>query len=361
MTKHDPHNATATFVGFIFQSRIFLLQALKMEGDEDYVAMEKEEDISSCIQNKKTYIQAKYSLTNNIELKKRDITKTLAIWVEKDIDNISSFQLITNRGMKHPLIQHIREKKIDILINELHKNTKDKNAQKLVTKHEQLQKILDKTEIIYEEDIEQTIQDILRKRYHIMESCVAKIYSHLLGDVDKKYFSKETKNDKYIQLTHGDFSQIIRPIFASENKAGLVFHYQPIETKLEEILDCIFVKQLKDLDLDEDHILQANEEKENFETDLLKMVEHGTISERNIQELDDLACRRWKIWFDKHYMERKCSKEKALSLYFQAREDNGLTLAGEDLKEKSGYEFLSLSDKPKIGWHYDWEDRYGKK
>lgn len=361
MAKNNPHNATATFLGFTFQSRIFLLQSLKMENCEDYVAMEKEEDISSCIQNRKTYIQAKYSLANDVELSKRDIAKTLAIWIEKDIENNSSFQLVTNRGTKHPLIQYIRETKLDLLINELEKNAECKNNQKLLKNPRQLQKILSKIEIVYEEDIEKTIKDILRNRHYIMESCIDKIYARLLGDVENKYLSKKTQNDKYIQLTHGEFLQITQPIFAVENRIGLVFHYQPIKAKPEEILDCIFVKQLKDLDLDEEHILQANEEKENFEINLLTMIEHGTISERNIQELDDLACKRWKIWFDKHYMECKCSKEKALSLYFQAREDNGLTLAGEDLKEKSGHEFLSLSDKPKIGWHYDWKDRYGKK
>ena len=103
-------------------------------------------------------------------------------------------------------------------------------------------------------------------------------------------------------------------------------------------------------------------------------IENSFVLSTEIDDFEKNAIRIWKNKFKSKYrtIEQRLSagetinnldeeiKSLALELLDFIRQEK-LSLANTDLgiEISNGYYYL-LSDEPKIGWHYDWKNRYAK-
>lgn len=395
----EQHTAGPQAIGFDYQFFYFMCVALEMKTGET-VGFEVKDDIHIERANKKiTLFQSKHTVLKNADgspanlaTLDSDLWKTLSNWtdmIKADANILSnhSFCLVTNKSegnnqFINALTLFKEDSDIDKVIEkikELRDKTENKELKAYIKNVSSLSKKLTKS-FLANLSIETEIDDIigraktilLEKRYDT--AIVDAIFDSLFSNMSvAKYL--DIKDRKKFEISFADFCKMFGKCFkVASEKDPLPKRNIPMvfPDKLEEQ---IFIKQLIDLgelDTTSPDILE-------FTTQMLEVLNYLTDWKDNYHVLpieilgfESDSFLLWKNEFASKYRSIKnkinagetCAsleteiKQLALDLLDYMKRQN-ISIAGENLgiKLSNGYCY-SLSNEPKIGWHFDWEKKY---
>lgn len=393
----EKHAADPNQAGFDFQFFAFLYLLLDIDKGE-VIKYESDDDIL-IVRTDGTYvlIQVKhgiYTKSGNVpKLSEHDIDfwKTLDNWVNlismsKDDNYIldRKFEILTNKGVdsKNELIQLIRQyenKKIDILVIlqkfDCIKNGTTNNIiidciNKIINLDFVKQKqFFERISINQQVDIIQDIKDRLKYKKNVPENKINTVFSNLINEFKISHFHSTIKREKTIleaDQIYKKIRNIINPIF--DRKLGFD---RSIDIDLPtNIVEQTFIKQL--LDIERVYIDEADElkgfylKKIESENILCEEQLQCNISETQLNNIENEAIDFWSVKHDISSLKikRKLRREESVDEdeYNEAANNcfNEILVKEFELLDlplSNGY-FFSLSDKPKIGWRYDWEEKY---
>lgn len=402
----EKHTAGGQSLGFDYQFLYFVYLLLDLKQGEkigyevkDDIHIEKPDGTIVLMQAKHTVQKNSTGEAINMTTLDGDMWKTLDIWT-KYIDSISEsdvskykFILVTNKNNNdnNELINGVvslqrREKSIQQvkdIISKIYNNTTNEKIQGYINNvlqhaDNKLDKLLSRIE--YQTNIDNLIEEItkrLKERlFQKKEDKIDMVMDSLFANLSK---------DKYIKIDNQGGFEITFEDFCSkyERCFRLVFDEKPLPIRKfsfhlpNDIEDKIFIKQLLDIgDLNsgssevEDYATLWFQAFNNFQN----WIENSFVLSTEIDDFEKNAIRVWKNEFKSKYriIEQRLSagetingldkeiKSLALELLDFIRKEK-LLLANTDLgiELSNGYYYL-LSDEPKIGWHYDWKNRYAK-
>ncbi|WP_195517045.1 ABC-three component system protein [Enterococcus dispar] len=135
----------------------------------------------------------------------------------------------------------------------------------------------------------------------------------------------------------------------------------------------LFIRQLEDIgqitlsDNDsEDYVMDLLYDKLLYENNSIRWIQDSEVTEEEVYSVEQAAKSEWRKQFRRIYRQAKnaqLTEEEILTLarqLFESIEDTTVDFSMEvTSKKKLGNGlFLNLSDKPVIGWHKDWEEKY---
>lgn len=393
-------NAGGVVAGFIYQIYYFLYRLLAMQEGET-VSIEKFEDVGAEKGDKKTYYQLKHTIatkgTTIARMRDRDtdLWKTLSMWIDKIEEQgdeaaqrrwiaESEFVLLSNKsteentffckvkayqkeGKWDELKQFIEEQATKGTTEDASIAGKKTNSIREYTKHVNefaLQKeFLGKVDTLFmsDDDIKAKIDYLLVNKYHfnapnamvLRETLCGRIVNLLKGK--ELSFTLESFHTAYGEL----FNKVMARKFVPKNREVRI----PVEPRKQT-----FIKQLVDID---DYLAQSKGDIEEltllklqFENDYNDALAVGDNDDRIIFEKDVKA--RWK----KHHKKINKGisannsvdevKRAAQAVLEEVRNEHPVfdqDILNETSSNGCFYHF-SDGDKPKIGWRYDWKDKY---
>lgn len=398
------HTAGAQSIGFDYQFYYFMYLALSLKFGEK-VGFEVKDDIHIDMPDGSTILfQAKHSIQTNssddtVNLTNLDIDlwKTLSNWSkfiksDKIFIDKHSFILVTNKNennnefidslLKFKELQNIDD--INQLLNELKEKTTDKTLKKYISKVLSLGKKQKKHffgKLIIETGVDNIIEKIKRKILErvMQDKFVEPIFEKLSSNLHSaKYLDIKSRNKFEISLD--EFINRFGKCFS------IAFEKQVLPRREFPILlpdnleKQTFIKQLIDI---ED--LQKNDTKyiRKYTYEMLIFLRHFTYwsDEENFilltdaEEFEKESIKKWENAFRERYrtIERQLSNGTSIEDLEDDIKTLGVDLVDFIRKENlsiGGYpnlgiefsngHYYSLSDKLKIGWHYDWENKYKK-
>jgi hypothetical protein len=395
----DKHTAGAQAIAFDYQFYYFMYLALELRhGDKvgfevkDDVHIDRKDGITVLFQAKHTIQNKSDGTPQNLATLDVDLWKTLSIWADmikadESILQNHCFYLVTNKGEENNEFiesQTLFKTDNDVdkvieLLKELRNKTQNKNVENCIKNVLAIGK--KKIRLFFSKlTIEASFDDIIGKiKNQIYENCRNK---DLVDDIFESLSSNMTmakyldiKDRQKFEITFDDFNNRFGKCFRiAFEKKPLPKRNYPIKLpgNLEEQ---IFVKQLLDIG----EIVSGAPQIINYTTQMLQVMNHlANWTENNIvlpTELDEFqreAILKWHNEFRAKYrqIERQINTGASIedletdiqSLGLQMidflRKEN-LSIAGDTLGiELSNGHYYSLSDKPEIGWHYDWERKY---
>lgn len=398
----EQHAAGSQALGFDYQFLYFMCLALEMKTGEK-VGFEVKDDIHIerangkiiLFQSKHTVLKSADGSPINLTTLDSDLWKTLSNWAEmiKIDENILSkysFCLVTNKGEgNNQFIEAINLFKVDGDIDKVIdkiKEIKDSTENKELKEYIENVSSLDKkqaTLFLSNLSIETEIDNIIGKVKTIL---LERYYDNLIVDaIFDSLFSNmsvakylDIKDRKKFEISFADFCKRFGKCFkVASEKNPLPRRKLPMIFP-EKLEDQIFIKQLIDLgELDEN-----SPEAIDLTTQMLKVINHlndwkdnDFILPTEIDEFERNSYLMWKNEFTGRYHSIKSrTKAGALSadleieikelahdiLHYIKRQN--ISIAGENLgiELSNGY-YYSLSNEPKIGWHFDWENKYKTK
>lgn len=402
----EKHTAGGQSLGFDYQFLYFVYLLLDLKQGEkigyevkDDIHIEKADGTVVLMQAKHTVQKNSEGEAINMTALDDDLWKTLDIW-SIYIDSISDldickykFILVTNKNNNdnNELINGVvsYQKKVmtiqqvKAIISKIYNNTTNVKIQGhiknvLQLSEDKLDKLLLRVEFQTNTDnLLEEIKTRLKERlFQNKTDRIAMVMDSLFANLFK---------DKYIKIdNHGRF-EITFDDFCSkyERCFRLVFDEKPLPIRKflfhlpNNIEDKVFIQQLLDIG----DVNSGSSEIEDYATLLFQAfnnvqnwIVNGFVLSTEIDDFEKNAIRVWKNEFKSKYrtIEQRLSagetiddlnkeiKSLALELLDFIRKEK-LSLANTDLgiEISNGYYYL-LSDKPKIGWHYDWENRYAK-
>jgi len=407
-----PWNAAAS----IYQQLLYYYFLFELEEGE-CAGYEVKDDINVDYSKEKStrLIQVKHTiLTNkegnpkNLTTKDYDLWHTINNWIEvvndpKDSRSLEneqlsfiesvSFELYTNKVSKEneifKEITHFKGGKIkledfrttiDNLIckSENEFSSTDKCIQNLLRQSDQwLEAFLKKITIVTIDDLVRLIKKIIsNKSYFILETDdIDKIYDSIHSELTSVIMNKSF--EKKILIDYADFKNIISRCFSKHFKSReyLIIEndYRKVPKEIvENPVQQLFIQQLLDIE----DIEEADAEEMYKYTTFRYAAENSQKRFFNREALLDLELAferekmtKWNNSFKKIYT-RKIKKELE-NLEGQEREDYLIDLGNEllqDIRNKnlgidgtlletsiSNGHFYWLSDKPEIGWRFDWK------
>lgn len=401
MTRQEIMSADDKIVAFDFQYELFLLELFRMKLNET-VGFEFEEDVHIEHANgTKSYFQVKHTIdTKNLTTKDIDLWKTIWSWlvivcdielrptIEEQIQfiNDTKFILLTNKkaNLKNPYLEYFSQyKKGEIEYKELilfledlistndEMSEIDIKIQEIVNYEDQIlslffKKISFETDFV---DIDKQIKIILEEKY-VPKKYIEMVYSSIYMTV-KKRLEKVVKERKHLFFSQTEFALLVQKYCYGDKIRVRVF--KDIDFSKEEKISekMIFLRQLEDAEIfdisepkHERYILKKYENKLLYEKNKLIWIQDSEIPEEILYEIEEEALDIWSNKFHKFYRVEPISDrdkiKKAQNLYSEI-EETKLDFSIEVEYQKSQLAegvFLSLSDIPKIGWHFDWEERY---
>lgn len=212
------------------------------------------------------------------------------------------------------------------------------------------------------DDVIQKCKTAIKERM-IDDSKIDEVFSGLDSRLRSENFSMVKAREKII-ISFDDFYQNYRVYFdrARNGKLAIKKFSGNLPDNLE---DQKFIRQLVDI---EDISPDDNEAMAEFTRHLLYMqnsidewYKNGDITQEEINELKIEAKTRWKNEYHKAY-RTQCDEDeinkKALCI-LDAMKKEKLPIAYQELPtDMSNGQFYDLSNKPEIGWHRDWENKY---
>lgn len=394
-------NAGGVVAGFIYQIYYFLYRLLAMREGET-VSLEKFEDVGVEKGDKKIYYQLKHTIATKETMVARmrdrdtDLWKTLGMWIDKIEEQgdetaqrkwieESEFILLSNKsteentffqkvkayqeeGKWDELKKYIAEQAVKgttkDIPNEGEKKTKNiRDYTKHVNEFALLKEFLGKvdTQFMSDDDIKAMIDYLLVYRHHFNAPNAVVLREVLYGRVLDMFtgndlgFTLESFHNAYGEL----FTKVKERKFVPKNREVRI----PIKPWKQT-----FVKQLIEID---DYMAQSKEDIEEltlqklqFENDYNDALAVGDDDDRIIFENDVKA--RWKKCHRKHNFGISAEnsdnevKQAAKGVLEEVRNEH-LFFDQDILNETSSngcFYHFSDGEKPKIGWRYDWKEKY---
>lgn len=395
----DLHIAGPQAIAFDYQFYFFMYLALQLRhGDKigfevkDDVHIEQKDGTTTLFQAKHTILNKVDGTPENLTTLDVDLWKTLNIWTDlikadEAILQNHYFCLVTNKGEGNNkfIESHIIFKtdndidKIIDLLKELKDKTQNNEVKSCIRNVLSLGK--KKTKLFFSKlSIETNIDDIIdRVKNTIYEHCHQKdlidtVFESLSSNMNMaKYL--DIKDRKKFEITFEDFNNKFGKCFR------VAFEKKPLPKRNylvnlpDNLEEQTFVKQLLDIG----EITSGDSQIIEYTTQMLQAMNHlADWTEKNLilpTEMDEFqkeAVLKWRNEFQAkyRYIKRQISSGSSiedlemdiqnlgLQLIDFLRKEN-LAIAEDTLGiELSNGHYYALSDKPEIGWHYDWEQKY---
>lgn len=405
---NNDSNAGGSIAGFIYQIYYFLYRLLTMQKGET-VSLEKIDDVGTETENNeetRTYYQLKHSINSKPSAIKRmsdrdtDLWKTLSMWVNiirkqgnenaqrawieqsefviisnKATDTNRFFQLLgeyqQNEGNWEELKKFISEQaSVESVEKESEKKENGKEDKKTIyyyTKNvndfallkEFLLKVKPKTKS--DDDIISDIDFWLVNQQHFREANAKNLRRTLYGKISEMLRGKALEYD--LMNFDKEFGELFRKMkdrkFVATNKVVVV---------PEKPMEQTFIKQLRDIDdfksKSIDKVKELTEQRLRFENDYNNALVAGSNDDRMNFERDVKT--RW----DNHFGEQNDGINEhstpddiknAAKAVVKGVRDEHLLFDGEPLNTDSSngcFYYFSDGKTPKIGWRYDWKEKY---
>lgn len=413
-TVQEKTSADSKAIGFDYQYYYFLYELLQLHVGE-CIGYEVKDDVHIDKSNgTQILIQLKHSVETkadgtiiNLTEKDEDLWKTISNWVDMINDSKdgrstielqltymkkTEFQLITNKSYtaSNKLISElenyneglitITEFKIHLesLINK--KSSKvDTYIQKLLRQEDKwLEVFLKKLSIEQNKDdlIERIKQKIKEK--NVKNTRIEYVYDAVNSKLRTMIY-QDVKKRKKVIISFDDYDRNFTHLFELGRSIKLPIKLVRNASVPSDYKKYIFIQQLldnqllfeNDSDFEED-LIKIFTSKIEMYNHLMRWLQQGDITEDTIREFDDESITQWKNIFNRTYSSLKrrlqaidldkIGPEKLLDLasecYYETLKLK-LSIDETDLNTTlSNGQFHLLSDKPIIGWGYNWKDKY---
>lgn len=395
----EQHTAGPQAIGFDYQFYYFICLVLELKHGQkvgfevkDDIHIDKEDGTTILFQAKHTILKKTDGSTENLTTLDSDLWKTLSNWADMVNSNVAilsnhSFCLVTNKSegknkFTEALTLFTKDKDIDKMIEilkELRDKTTDTELKSFINNVLSLGKTTTKSffsKLSFATNTDDIIGEVKRKIYENIRNAdlVDSIFEKLLSNLNvAKYL--DIKDRKKFEISFAEFNnkfgKCFRDAFKEKPLPKRNFSIN-LPEKLEEQR---FIQQLLDIGEIENNSPKIVE----YTTQMLMVLNHLSYwSENNFvlpTEMDDFkrdSIIKWENEFRSKYrqIERKIKsgtpiedleseiQNLGVELIDYMRKEN-LPIAGDTLGvELSNGHYYALSDKPEIGWHFDWEKKY---
>ncbi len=395
----EQHTAGPQAAGFDYQFYYFIFLALELKHGQkigfevkDDVHIEKEDGGIILFQAKHTTLKKINNSAANLTSLDIDLWKTLNNWSEMikiDSTILSNyfFCLITNKSdgnnrFKEILTLYKAEGSIDSLlrvIEDLRDKTENPELKKYIKNVLSIRKKEAKqfySKLTIETDTDNIIQKIKDKIYQNIRNrdLVDPVFESLLSNMQEAKYV-DIKDRKKFEISFSEFNSRFGKCFR------IAFKDKPLPKrqfpiKLPEKLDeQTFIKQLIDIgeiDSNSNKIIDYTTQMLQVVNNLSYWVENNFILPTEMDEFKRDSIIKWENEFRAKYrqIEKRISQGtpiedldaeiKTLGLELvDAMRRESLTVAGDNLGTAlSNGHYYNLSDKPEIGWHFDWTKKY---
>ena len=394
-------NAGGVIAGFIYQIYYFLYRLLAMQEGET-VSIEKFEDVGAEKGDKKTYYQLKHTIatkgTTIARMRDRDtdLWKTLSMWIDKIEEQgdeaaqrrwiaESEFVLLSNKSTEENTffckVKAYQEVgKWDELKKYIEEQaTKGTTEDASIAREKRTKSIREYTKHVNEfallkefmmqvrpnfkssEDILSEIDNLLIYQQHFRETNAKNMRRILYGMLSEKLKGAALEYD--LRSFDQEYGELFRKMkvrkFVATNKTVVV---------PEKPLEQTFIRQLRDVDdfktRDIDKVKELTEQKLRFENDYNNAVDAGGDEDRKNFERNVRT-----IWGN-HFGENNDEIndlssaddiKKAAQHVIKGIRGENLIFDEDNLNRDQSngcFYYFSDGDKPKIGWRYDWKEKY---
>jgi hypothetical protein len=394
MNIQEQHTASAQELGYVYQLYYFVLLSLELKLGEK-IGFEVKDDIHIDKGDDTTVLfQAKHTIYDNQNLTTLDVDlwKTLSNWADfiksgdKNFLDKHSFVLVTNKNEEsNEFIDTLHSQNIDTILSklkELKDRTKDETIKQYINNvislgKQRIKQFISKLSIEIVDDIIIKIKNkIIEKTYQ--SNLGDAIFDNLYSNIQQaKYF--DTRSIKKFERTYEDLAKLFERCFkpAFENKP---LPKRRLDVSLPDDLESqVFIRQLIDIgDID-----SGSKDIIQYTTQMLKVLNHfdywlseSFVSYTEMESFEDNSFLKWENKFKAQYRPIRDKikagtsiteledeiKELGVQIIDYIREQD-LNFQGYPTLERefSNGHYYVLSDKLKIGWHYDWENKYKKK
>jgi hypothetical protein len=393
------HTAGAQSLGFDYQSYYFILLALELKQGQK-IGFEVKDDIHIDKEDGTTILfQAKHTIQENQNLTTldADLWKPLSNWTDfikadktSDFLKKHSFVLVANKNDGNnefvDVLSDFRiNENIDTVLSKLEElkgKTKDKTITKYIGNVVSLGKskrkqFFAKLTIETADSIIEKIKNKINEKTY-QPDLVDPIFNKLYSNIQQaKYF--DIRNTKKFEFTYEDFTKRFGKCFRDAfEKTSLPKRNVPILLP-ENPEDQIFIKQLLDIG----DIQSGSTDIQKYTTLMLEAfnqfsywINDNIVLPTDMNEFEANSILIWENKFRSQYrqIERNITngtplialenhiKDLGVQLVDFLREQDLSTQAFQFLEREysNGY-FYMLSNDLRIGWHYDWKNKYTKK
>lgn len=390
---NDITRADDKILGFVYQFYYFVNCLLDMKETTDSVGFEVLDDVHIEQNGTISFIQLKHSRNLsakgkpiNLATSSQDLWKTLSNWstlISKQPDRnffleSSWFIFVTNKSVSanhryfSALNAYKKNQSLDnfrVAINN-HANSLDKDnpikgycKNFLMLSDDDLTVMLDRSKYFFGVDnIVRLTKDKFKYLKSIPDSRINGAFNELVGVLWGNFFDMVyAKRD--FKLSLNDFYLCTLPILKKAQSDRLYFMDMPDYIQSKNVLNEIFAQQLCDIAVNENDILEYEYNRMFSITNLNRLHQENEITSSDMKEMEEYAIERWKEDFQEKYaLNQNRTKDKAIEL-FTAIMKKDLKLCGQEIDNRKivkGH-FINLSNEPKIGWLYDWNQKYKKK
>lgn len=395
----EQHTAGFQAIGFDYQFYYFMCLALELKHGQkvgfevkDDVHIDNEDGTTVLFQAKHTVLKNADGSSDNLTTLDSDLWKTLSNWAEmikSDSFNLftHSFRLVTNKSDGNntfidALILFKKDNDVDKVIETLtvlQAKTKDNELKKYFKNILSISKT--KSKIFYSRlSFETNIDDIIGKvKSKILESVrnqdlIEPVFESLSANLHQaKYI--DIKDRKKFEITFSEFNERFGKCFrVAFEKKPLPKREFPIQLP-ENLEEQIFIKQLLDIGELENNSIDITDytaQMLQVMNNLSYWMENNFILPTEMNDFNENAIIKWKNEFNSKYRQIKAkilfgnqienleSDIKGLGLElidFIKRENLSIAENTLGIAFSNGH-YYALSNKPEIGWHFDWERKY---
>lgn len=408
----DKTSADPTQAGFDFQFYTFVYLVLKMEVDS-IVEYETDDDLVYIRKDgAKHLIQAKFAVLDkngvvpNMTTRDVEVWHTIhnwikasealadgtyftshkfSIWTDKNFENNSFFNLILsyqNRDIEFSFL----EKELENLISKTSDGKDPKKTNEVKIAMEKLKALSTKDKKSFylnfsmncfpTTSIIEKIKLVLEQEKYIPSEKVQDVFDSLISEIKENRFYEIFKRDK-TKIQASDFSKKYKRCFNKVFNRNLNIVRSLNLSMPENICSNTFVKQLLDVQViykeDIMDIQEMYRKKMCTRMSIDKWKTDGDMLNSEEDEIERIAYHQWDVEHKSCHNKIKAKKrndsnsisdneynEAASSCYFNiCKKKIDYNSGSIDEELTTGY-FYEMSDEPRIGWHYDWEQKYKK-
>jgi DNA-binding transcriptional MerR regulator len=411
-TFQDTRNAENKSIGFDYQYYYFLYKLLGLEEGEK-IGIEVKDDVHLDYGNgEQDLIQLKHSIQTNssgktVNLTERDIDlwKTIYNWINIINDPFdgrktskeqlsfidrTKFILVSNKSssLNNTFLKRITEfkqqkitiKDVKKYLDDLEKKTVDKDVKSYIEiLNKQSEKWLSRfiNKLVFELDQDDLINKIKSriKSKIVREEKIDDVFNALDSNLRKQNYIN-TKSKKKSIITFEEFYHKYKAYFDKGRNNKLPINKKKIKFN-KPLLEQMFIKQLIDIcavdETDTAEMLRLTGQMLQTSNHLEDWINKGLIVEEQLDEFVKDCINKWKNTHDA--VHRKINLNLKLSGKYPSEEE--IILSGSECLDKirdlelvldetnldtelSNGEFYILSNELRIGWRYDWKERYKK-
>ncbi|GHT10577.1 hypothetical protein FACS189432_03930 [Bacteroidia bacterium] len=398
MNIQERHTAGAQSLGFDYQFYYFVLLALELKQGQK-IGFEVKDDIHIDKENETILFQAKHTIHENQNLTTLDVDlwKTLNNWVEfiktgdKNFLEKHSFVLVTNKNDENnefidTLSSFKANQDIDAILlklKELKNKTKDETIKKYINNVISLGKTTLKIFLPKVTIETNAINIIAQVKNKILETTrqarfVDAIFDNLTSNILATKYLEIGINRNDFEISYEDFNKRFgkcfsiafeKQILPKRNYPLLDFNNLEKQTFIKQLLDIEDIDKNKDVQLIRKYTTQMLNAIRNFSD----WLEAYIILPTDIDVFEENNVSIWRNEYRAKYrqIERQINEGKSISELENNIRNLGTELVDylrkQDLSiqgfqplgiDMSNGHFYALSDSLKIGWHYDWENKY---